>query len=164
MTAGIVHEEHIRVFWLDSDPTSIAAPTVAQITAGEDITEYLVPEGLEINPTNNRVDDGTLLSKFVGQAMGTFGYAPRLMLKRKLADGSEAAWTLFGEHGVTGALVVFRDLAPGVAVAAAQKCEVYPGCETGAPELQNTAANATQRFGVPIAVSEQPELNAVVAA
>lgn len=164
MTAGIVHEEHIRVFWLDTDPTSANAPTVAEITAGEDITAYLIPEGLEINPSNNRVDDGSLLSKFVGQAMGTFGYAPRLMLKRKLTDGGEAAWTLFGEHGVTGALVIFRDLGPAVAVAAAQKCEVYPGCETGAPEIQNTAANTTQRFGVPIAVSETPDLTATVAA
>lgn len=164
MTAGIVHEEHIRVFWLDDDPVAVATPTVAEITAGVDVTGYLIPEGLETNPTNNRVDDGSLLSKFIGQAMGTYGYQPRLMLKRKLEGGAEAAWTLFNGHGVKGALVVFRDLPPTTAVAAAQKCEVYPGCETGAPEPQNTAANATQRFGVPIAVSATPNLNATVAA
>lgn len=164
MGAGVVYDGLTRVWWLDADPTNVAAPTVAELTAGEDITEYLAIDGLAFNMGNSRVSGADLLSAFDNESMGRFQAAPELTLKRKLRDGGEVAWTTLGDRLVAGCLVVRLALDATTAVAAAQKVMVFPTCETGIPNVQNTAANTEVRFIVSLAVGSEPELKATVAA
>lgn len=162
MPAGIVYDEHVRVFWLDTDPADLDAPTTGEIGAGEDITGYLVPDGLAFNFGNSRVSGADLLTAFDNESMGRHQAAPALTLKRKLRDGGQVAWDTLGDRLISGCLVVFLDLGPDDTVADGDECVVFPGCETGQPLIQNTAVNTEQRFQVDLAVGEAPHLNAVV--
>jgi hypothetical protein len=60
--------------------------------------------------------------------------------------------------------VVLPFLAPDDTPTAGDPCYVFPSCETGVPQIQNTAVNTEQRFIVPIAVGSAPVYDAVVAA
>lgn len=164
MGAGMVYDGNTRVWWLDDDPTNVNAPTVAEIGAGEDVTAYLAIDGLAFNMGNSRVSGADLLSAFDSESMGRFQAAPSLTFKLKLRDGGEVAWTTLGDRGVTGCLVVRLSVPHGTAVAAAQKVMVFPTCETGIPNVQNTAANTEERFVVDLAVGNEPKLKASVAA
>lgn len=164
MGAGVVYDGMTRVWWLDADPAAPNAPTVAEIGAGADVTEYLAIDGLAFNMGNSRVSGADLLTAFDNESMGRYQAAPSLTFKRKLRDGGEVAWTDLGDRGVVGCLVVRLGIAHATAVAAAQKVMVFPGCETGIPNVQNTAANTEIRFVVDLAVGEEPKLKATVAA
>lgn len=165
MPAGVVYDENTRAFWLDTNPADTSAPTVAEIAAGFDMTGYLTIDGLARNTGNSRVAGGDLLDGFDAESMGRHQAAPTLTLKRRLrGSNAEEAWTTLGSRGVQGCLVVLPFLAPDDTPSATDSCEVYPSCETGSPQLQNTAANTEQRFIVPIAVGSSPVYDAVVAA
>lgn len=164
MGAGIPFDGYTRVFWLDADPAAPAAPTVAEIGAGHDLTEYVAIDGLALNMGNSRVSGADLLSAFDNESMGRWQASPSLTFKKRLVGGTEVAWTTLGDRGVAGCLVVFLNLTPGTAVAAAQKCSVFPGCVSGAPQIANTAANEEQKFTVEIACGKEPKMKATVAA
>lgn len=150
------HEQNTRVVWVptiaDTD-----APTVAELTAGTDITAYLTKDGLETPSDQNMVDNAGLDENFDAQGVGSFGGA--IVIKAFRTD-TDAAWNLFA-YGTEGYIVVGRDSAGGIA--ATHVVEVYPA-QMHQPVMMATAANERQKFTVRLAATAAPTLDAVVAA
>lgn len=136
------------------------APTVAEITAGDDLTAYIPKNGWTPNVRNNRVDGSSLAETFDSETMGSNGAQLSVTFKRN--DPDDTAWTTLNAQGTTGFFVVLP-LNGSAAPAASDEAEVWP-VETGLPVVQNTAANQQQRFVVDCAVTSAPSLTAVVAA
>jgi hypothetical protein len=162
MPAGFSYDEQFRVFWLDSDPADPTAPTVAEITAGTDLSGYLSPDGWASNHTEARVDGGDLLSGFDAQAMGRYGAAPALTFKRRLLNGDQDAYDIFKTRGEMGCLVALPFVAKGDEPASGDDAYVYTTCQAGLAQPQNTAPNQEQRFIVNFAVGGDIVLDAVV--
>lgn len=151
-------EEFTRV-WLVPSIANIAAPTVAEINAGVDVTCFLTKDGLNPGGSTNKVDQGSLCSHVDGETIGTVKYDMTLKGYRDAAG--DTFWDLVDWAEATS-VVVRRGVAFATAVAAAQKVEVYKG-QTGEPVPMASAANANQTFEVSVAVASA-NLKAVVAA
>ena len=136
----------------------IAAPTVAELAAGTDISCWLTPDGLDTGVSESAIDVATLCSTVDGETPGTSKYAPSLKLFRGTTD---TAWIAV-VHNTAVHLVVRRGVATDTAWAAAQKVEVYKG-KYGNPQPASSARNTPQTFMAKIYVSAV-NLKAVVAA
>lgn len=157
--SAYVHEGMTKVTFAPT-VTNVAAPTVAQLTAGTDITTFLTKDGLNIALSQNTVDNTSLAETFDAQLVGSWGGSLTLTFKRDAS--ADTAWDLF-EHGDVGYIVVRRGVAHAGAFAASDKVEVYP-VQSGEPVPNATAANAQATATVTFAVTAQPDLHAVVAA
>lgn len=157
--SAYVHEGMTKVSFVPTI-TNKAAPTVAQLAAGTDITTYLTKDGLKVPQSQNMVDNTSLAETFDAKVVGSWGGDLSLTMKRD--NGTDTAWDLF-DYGETGYIVVRRGVAHATAFAAAQKVEVYP-VQSHMPVPNDTASNAQATFTVGLAVTSEPELAAVVAA
>lgn len=164
MTSAHTYDGRTRLIWLDADPADLDAPTMAEITAGTDLSGYLIPDSFDPGTGNSRVDDSDALTSFDNEAMGRHQSKPSALFKSKLTSGDEVAFDTLGDRLILGCLVFFEDVEEGTAIAAGATCDVYPSCQTGQPLRQATAKNTTRRFKVEWAVGAAPHLNAVVAA
>lgn len=134
-----------------------AAPTAAEIAAGTDLSDRIVADGLATSPTKNNASQPMLGNPFVGERVGTHGSGMILTFKRKVGE-ADPAWDLF-EYRTAGFLIIGRD----GTLAATDDCEVYP-VEAHEPAPMASAENDFQKFQVQFAVTEKPDLKAVVAA
>lgn len=156
-------EEFTKVVWVPgaSGIANIAAPTVAEIAAGTDITCFLTKDGLNLGGTTNKVDQGGLCDHVDGDTVGTVKFDASLKGYRDNAAGGDDYWDL-GVWGSAGHLVVRRGILFGTAFAAAQKVEVYKG-QLGQKVPATSAANTNQTADIPLAVAAA-NLDATVAA
>lgn len=157
--AEYTYEHFTRVDFVPTI-TAIAAPTVAQLNAGDELSDLLTKDGLQTPSSQNMVDNGTLADRFDAQGVGTYGGTITLKMRRESA--SDAAWAEFGWKEA-GYIVVRRGLAYDAAWAAGQDVEVYPA-ESGQKVMDPSAANANQTFTVTLAVTSEPDMEAIVAA
>lgn len=157
--ARYVHEGNTKVSWVPTI-SSIAAPTVAELGAGTDLSELLTKDGLQTPDSQNMVDSSTLADTFDAQRVGSWGGSITLTGFR---DGtSDTLWDL-AVYGTEGYLVIRRGIPYDTAWTAAQDVEVYPA-EMHEPVPNGTAANEEARFTLALAVTGQPNKRAVVAA
>lgn len=154
------HEENTLILWAD-DIADPAAPTVAELTAAEDISAFVPKDGLKVGSTNNRVKNDDITTAFNAEVPGSYGNAVTLTSFRD--DTDDVAWNLFKTRGTYGYLIVRRMTAQTAALAAGQKLEVYPAV-TGQPVLHDTAENERVKFGVDLMIHQPPALAALVAA
>ena len=157
--ARFVHEGNTKVSWV---PTiaDISGPTVAEVTAGTEITDLMPKDGLGVNFSQNMVDNASLADTFDAQLVGSWGGSLTLTgFRDNVADDF---WDL-AVYGTNGYLVVRRGIADDTAWTAAQDVEVYPA-QMHQPFIGSTAANEQVRFTLALAVTAEPALAAVVAA
>lgn len=157
--ARYVHEGNTKVAWVTTI-SNIAAPTVAELTAGTDLSELLTKDGLSTPGSQNMVDSSTLADTFDAQRVGSWGGGISLTGFRDAA--SDTFWDL-AVYGTEGFLVVRRGIPYDTAWTAGQDVEVYPA-EMHEPAPNNTAANEEVRSTLAMAVTSQPNKRAVVAA
>lgn len=140
-------------------------PALSELLAGEDIECGLTGDGLNINFSENEVDDAALCEPFDATLPGTFKVSPELTLKRrnKVAGDTDVYWVLFNTRGEQGTLVVRRGIDSDTAWAAGQDAETYPGT-IGVRRPAATARNQQARFMLTIFGSEEPGLDAIVVA
>ncbi len=152
---GRVTHEQTQVHWLPAvaDP---AAPTLAEITAGDDLTTQVPVDGVQLNPTENNAAQAMLGDAFVAELVGTWGRGITLTFTRD--DETDAAYVLF-EYRTEGFLLLSRFGTP----VEDSEVEVYP-CQSHEPSPMATAENEFQKFNVKLAVTDTPALRAVVAA
>lgn len=154
--ARLVHDSNTKIYWAPAIANK-AAPTVAEMTGATDVTPQVPSDGLATNPTRNNASQSMLDSSFVAEAVGTWSMGITLTFMRD--DGTDAAWDLF-DYGTNGFLVISRF---GGGETALDEVEVYPA-ESHLPTPMATAENEYQKFEVQLAVTDDPALNAVVAA
>ena len=159
--ARYTHDGKTTVRWVTTI-TDIAAPTVAQLNAGVDISRFIPKDGLNTPQNQNLVDSAALPDKFDAQVQGTWGGSLGVTGFRDENPDDDDLWNLT-ELGTNGFLVIRRGLDWDAAFAADQAVEVYPA-EMGQPIPSATAPNEQARFTSTYAVTETPELKAVVAA
>lgn len=153
------YEEYTRICWAPS-VADIAAPTVAELTAGIDVTGFVGKDGLKMGATNNKVKNDDITTAFMAELPGSYGNS--LSLKCFLDDADDDAWDTFGTRNTEGYLVIRRMIPYPTAFAAAQKVEVYHGA-TGQPVIGDSAENERVAFTVDLMISEPPQMSAVVA-
>lgn len=159
--ANIRVDGMIRVFWVASI-SNIAAPTVAELNAGINLTSTLTKDGLiGFGPETARVDATGLDSTFEEQDVGTATFGDGVKLRLKKQTGTDTIYTTL-IYGAAGYVVIRRNLATGTAWAIAQLAEVIPSI-CGYRQYLDPEMNTLSRYEVPIAVSKAANLDAVVA-
>lgn len=153
--ARLASENNVKVHYLPA-VASKAGPTVAEITAGTDITPFLPTAGVGVNWTQNNASLAMLDEAFTAEAVGTEGAAIQITFVRD--DTADDAWDLF-VRGANAFLLISRFGDPAVA----SVVEVYP-IQSHRPVPLPPAENEFQQGQVSLAVTDTPELNAVVAA
>lgn len=150
-------EGNVKVYWLPT-VASKAAPTVANIAAGTNITPFLPTTGVDVAWTQNNASLPMLDESFTVEQIGTESASVTLTVTRDSVTADDDAWTLF-TRGLEGYLVISRFGAP----VATSRVEVYPVAAHRAVPMA-PAENELQQATVQLAVRDTPELNAVVAA
>jgi hypothetical protein len=139
--ASYVFDGNIRATWC-ATIANIAAPTVAELTAGTALEGFITPDGLDITPKDASVDTSTLKSAVNSAKPGRIDYQVSMTLLRD--DSSDVAWNLF-VRGTVGFLVVRDNLDSATGWVAGQKVAVYPGT-AGIPKKDKIAINKRQTF------------------
>jgi hypothetical protein len=141
--------------------SSIAAPTVVEINAGDDIDTFITADGLVgYEPETAEVDTTSLSSTFDTKRPGRASFSGTL-LRIKKQTGADTTYTTL-VRGVEGYIVVRRYVDASTAWAAADKVSVYPIACGETRELA-PEANTTARYEVPTMITADPELRAVAA-
>lgn len=139
----------LKVSWVTTI-TNIAAPTVAQLTAGTPLESALVADGLTISADTGEVDnskmDSTANTVIVGR--GTWTLAVKYVRGDTANTYATAVETALAPKA-NGFLVVRRDVLSSVAWTAAQKVEVYPA-QVGYANPDSPAADTLQAVEVPL--------------
>lgn len=156
--ARLVFDNKMHIYWLDTNPADLDAPTAAEIGAGTDITTFVPKDGVKFGVSNSRVDGGDISTVFTAESMGTWN--SQVSLTIFLDDDTNTAWDLFAAYGTTGCLVI----CPFAAAAATEKCYVFPTAQTGTPVPMDSAANERQKATIEFAVGAEPQFDGVVAA
>lgn len=157
--ARYANDGRIRVYFVTTI-SNIAAPTVAQLNAGTDLSNFISKDGLTVPSNQNNVPNSSLAETFDSELPGSFGGALSMTGIRDAA--TDTFWDLV-VYGTAGFIVVRRGVATATAWTAAQKVEVYP-MTWHEPIPAQTASNEQGRFTAAAPVSSQPNLKSVVAA
>lgn len=161
---GIVHDGNYLVWFVDTIANP-AAPTVAELGAGIALEDQITPDGLNRTPSDETVDTSRLSSVFTTLRNGRTGFELALTLVRldeNVAGVTDDAYDTLVKRK-TGFLVVRDNKPASTPVAAGDEVEVYP-VECGTRAKAPAAANELQKFTVPLVLTEDPDLDAVVAA
>ncbi len=159
--ADMLNDGNIRVSYVPSI-ADIAAPTVTELTAGTALECLLTADGLKPSSDEDTVAVPKLCQTINAKAPGRTTYGFDLTFVRQDDPTDDVAWTTL-LRGTEGYLVIRYGLAHGTAWTAAQKVEVYPG-KVGERRPQQPEANGATTFMSTWYVSDQPELDGVVAA
>lgn len=140
---------------------NIAAPTVAELNAGTDISGLLTPDGLSgFEPDTGDVDNSKLNSTYSTMLPGRVSVSgPLLRLIKQI--GTDTVYnTLVYNYNMN--VVIRRDLTSSTAWATSQAVEVYPAA---CGEVRNIApeGNSVHKYEVPLKITSQPNLRATTA-
>lgn len=162
----------IAIIWVPTvaDP---AEPTVTEITAGTNLSDHITRDGLKTPSSGNTIDAADIGSRFNKTAAGTYGGdAAEITAHRDSKSTVDLAWTTLAKDS-TGFLVVARSglgqnastglgTKAGPAVAG-DRVEVYP-VTVISRAANDTGDNETSKFTASLAITGEPEQDAVVAA
>ena len=158
--ADVIIDGYLRASLVPTIP-NIAAPVAATLTAGTGIEMLLTPDGLGgFESTTNWVNNSALGSVFDTQLPGTVGYGD-LSLTFKWQAGTDTLFNLL-VFGYATNLVIRRRVLRTTAWTVGDLVEVYPiTCGQYTPIAFER--NSLARFRVPMGLSSEPNLRAVVA-
>lgn len=158
--ARIIADGEVRVEWVPgasgiADP---AAPTVAELGTGQDVTPFL--SSLDTPLDGEAVPAADLSSAFNKTVAGTFG--GNVSLDGYRESVTDEAWGLW-PRGTEGFFVIRRFGGSDVAIAASDDVEVYL-IRTVTRTPATLDRGSVQMFTMEAAVQDEPELEGVVAA
>jgi hypothetical protein len=159
--ADMLTDGQIKVTYVPSI-ADIAAPTVAELTAGTDFECLITADGLNPSSDEDTVAIPKLCQTINAQAPGRTTYGFDLTFVRQEDEADDTAWSTL-LRGTEGFLVVRYGIAHDTAYAAAQSVQVYPG-RCGERRPAQPEANGAVTFTSTWYVGSQPELDGVVAA
>lgn len=139
----------------------VSAPTVAEITAGTDLTSFLI--SLNASTQGNTVPTPNISTLFETSIPGTVQASLTADFYRDDEAAGDTAWTTL-PRATSGFFVVQRfGATPGVDPAAADVVEVWP-VRVVSRTMSNMANNTAMTFTVTCSVPDVPDEAAVVAA
>jgi hypothetical protein len=145
--SDLINDGMTKVSWVPSI-ANINAPAATELTAGNDWTLRITPDGLKTDPTTASVDTGSLGSTTDTATVGRVGYDIEVTFKRGTTTQENQPYTTL-KYGVAGNVVVRRGVATTTAYAAGQIVEVYP-VVCGEPMRIPPAANEVMKFTSPM--------------
>lgn len=157
--ARIIADGEVRIHWVPGAAaiTNPAAPTVAELATGQDVTPFFSSMDTPLDGEATPAAD--LSSAFNKTVAGTFG--GNIAVDAYRESVTDTAWGLW-PRGTEGFFVIRRFGGSGVAIAAADEVEVYlVRVVTRSPATLDRGS--VQMFNIAAAVQEEPELEAVVA-
>ncbi|MFJ1650106.1 hypothetical protein ACIOC2_01560 [Streptomyces sp. NPDC088337] len=149
------------------------APTIAEIAAGVNISDYVTRDGLKTPSSGNTIDASDIGSRYNKQAPGTYGGdAAEITAHRDSKGTDDKAWDALAQDTIA-CLIVARagfGQSPTTGLGtkdaealAGDRCETYPiTVISRAPN--DTGDNETSKFTASLAITGEPEQDAVVAA
>lgn len=137
-----------------------AAPTVAELNAGTDLTSFTPRDGFAPNLTQNTIDVSSLSDSFDITQIGSEGGSFTLTLYRD--NSVDTAWNLYVPGGITGFLAWREGIATATAWTVGQKMQVWPYAAHKPIPVQ-TEPNAGRKFTIMVAIPAVPNRNATVA-
>jgi len=151
---------------------NIAAPTVAEITAAVRLTPYMTRNGLKRPQSGNTVDVADASSLFNKTGPGTYGGDALEYTGHRDSKGSDDdAWTTL-PRGTIGFWIITdwgwaQAAGTGLGTSGGtptigDRCEVWPGTIISR-EPADTGENESNKFVARSAVTDEPNLDAVVA-
>lgn len=158
--ADIVTDGKTKV-WSVPSIANIAAPTTAELNAGTALEGVMTPDGLQgFEADTADVDNSSLKSTFDTKKAGRAAFS-NTMLRLKKQSGTDSVYDTLVREYVTH-VVIRRGTDSDTAWTAGDEVEVYP-VECGEVRNLPPEANTVQRYEVPIKVTTEPNLRAVVA-
>ena len=154
--ARFVYEERTNVYWVVTIATA-STPSVAEITAGVNLTTFITKDGVKPGISTNNVDSATIAQSFNAEVVGSWGASFELEMFRD--NTADTAWTTC-VRGSTGYVVVDRFNTSGTLPTNNGKVEVYPA-QMHQPRPLDSAKDTQVRFVETFAVTSQPYLSAV---
>jgi hypothetical protein len=145
----------IKVGWV---PTiaDISAPTVAELTAGIDLEDHLVPDGLSTPSDTAEIDNSKLSSTFNTAVVGRRNFNGLSVTYVRGSDSGAQEVEDALVYQAAGYLVVRRDVVASTAWAAAQTVEVYPA-QAKQPAPADPAENTLQTVQVGFTLTSEPQ-------
>lgn len=141
--------------WFVPTAASPAAITMAEVTAGKALHDFLVPTGLEgFEPSTAEIDNTALSSKQDSKVPGRGSYSSTALVFKK-QTATDAIFNLLTVFGTTGFIVIRDGMDAATAAAAAQKYEAYPITTGYYGYVGRGEANSLLRYRVPTPVSSQ---------
>jgi len=140
---------------------NIAAPTVAELNAGVDLSSLITADGLMgFQPDTAEVDTSALNSTYGTKLPGRIALSGT-GLRLKKQSGTDTVYnTLI--YGFATNIVIRRDITSTTAWATSQAVEVYPG-QFGERKNLDPAPNEVHKYEAPFFVSPQPNIAATTA-
>lgn len=155
--ARFVYEGRTNVYWVVSITTA-STPSLTEIQAGVDLSNFVTKDGVAVNINTNNVDSATIAETFDAMVPGSWGADLQLTMFRD--DSADTAWDTC-VYGSNGYVVIDRFRATGSDPGNGDNVEVWPA-SMHQPAPQNSAANTQVRFVESFAVRSQPYLSATV--
>lgn len=161
--AAITVDGKTKVSWVPT-VASQTAPTVANLTAGTALEGVLTADGLVgFQPDTAEVDTTVLSSTYNTNLPGRASYSGTMLRLQKTSATSDTLYDTTLVRGATGYIVIRRGITASTAWTANDKVEVYP-VTCGETRNLDPEPNSVQRYEVPLFVSPEPTMRAVVAA
>ncbi|MEV7422872.1 hypothetical protein [Streptomyces sp. NPDC091212] len=153
-----------------ADPS---APTIAEISAGTNLSDHVTRDGLKTPSSGNTIDSADIGSRFNKTSPGTYGGdAAEITAHRDSQSTSDLAWNTL-EQDAIGFLIVGRSgfgqsATTGLGTkngtpTAGDRVEVLP-ITVISRAMNDTGDNETSKFTASLAITGEPEQDAVVAA
>jgi hypothetical protein len=145
--------------------TDLSEVTVAEITAGTNLTPFLTRDGISDRGAEAAtVDVADATSMWDKTAAGTSGSSLEITLYRDSVAADDDAWAALPQ-GTSGYMVIapFGFTGTAGAPAATNRIEVWP-FEVSSRRMLAIAANESQKFTVSLAIPDEPNVDAAVIA
>ncbi|MFB7739569.1 hypothetical protein ACFC08_35520 [Streptomyces sp. NPDC056112] len=149
------------------------APTIAEIAAGVNISDWVTRDGLKTPSSGNTIDASDIGSRFNKTAPGTYGGdALEITAHRDSKKTNDKAWTTLEPDTSAFAIVarsgLGQDTTTGLGTKegpaiASDRVEVFP-ITVISRAMNDTGDNETSKFTASLAITGEPEQDAIVAA
>jgi len=151
--ADMLLDGNIKVSWVPT-VANLAAPTVAELTAGVSLEERLTPDGLSITFDTSMIPNSALNSTYDTEQVGRSKVTTTLKYKAGAVGSTDDVRDALSFRAV-GVLAVRRGVDAATAWTAAQEVELYPS-QCGRPNPDAPAPNAIQVVTVQLGSTGTP--------
>jgi hypothetical protein len=141
--ADLISDGMTKVIWVTTI-SNTAAPTVAELNAGQTLEAWITPDGLGLTTSTDPVDNTSISSVQSTQVAGRRSDEIEITFKQQ--GQAAAPWTTFASRPV-GYVVIRRGVATATAIANPQKVQVFPA-QAGDRQMLSPAPNEVEKFSV----------------